>query len=330
MSLLVVCFLTISLSWQAQPALGADAAYRIDKIKFKVSYVEHGEKFARVSAETSDDDGDGTAPGIKEELFIKTTDVLQASVSVVADGSSEENGDSTSVSVEQAMLRIVNLRTGLDNLYVMRKTGAGRGGDAKVEVNIAKEIRADRALWTFNNEADDAGWRVEVIVGDARLKTSRSWVAVPRMRIRDHDAEVVKEPKRGVFDFDISIKRHLLPEFEFPLPVEEKRASTPVVLLALVAVILPLPVLLVTWVNMGALPLRLPKNDGKQMAMVTGLQMCVAAHIVALALFWTQWNIVTTWKMMGVIMIPTLVLMRAFVNNDKQPEAATVDNVDTR
>lgn len=56
----------------------------------------------------------------------------------------------------------------------------------------------------------------------------------------------------------------LLLKLQFKLPVEQKRASTLVVVQTLVAVILPLPVLLVTWVDMGALlVLRLPKNEAK-------------------------------------------------------------------
>lgn len=111
-SLIVVCFLVIATPWHAHSVLRADAAYGVDKIKFKVSHVEHDEMFARVSAQTSDEDEDAAASGVKDDVFIR--DQRRAT------SSSEENGDSAPVSVEQAMLRIFNVRTRLDNLYVMR------------------------------------------------------------------------------------------------------------------------------------------------------------------------------------------------------------------
>lgn len=63
-------------------------------------------------------------------------------------------------------LRIVKKRPRMDNLYAMRKT-YWLDGDVKVEVNIAMEIRAYRALWTSTTEVDDTAWRVEVIVREA-------------------------------------------------------------------------------------------------------------------------------------------------------------------
>lgn len=57
-----------------------------------------------------------------------------------------------------------------------------------------------------------------LIVGDPHLANSRAWIAVQRIRIEDKDAEVLQEHQRGVFDFDISVKRDILPEFEFPIP----------------------------------------------------------------------------------------------------------------
>lgn len=76
---------------------------------------------------------------------METSDVLHAPINVVTDDTSEEHGDSASISVEQAMFLIVNLRTRLENLYMMRKTDE-QGVDPKVEVNVGKEIRDDRAL----------------------------------------------------------------------------------------------------------------------------------------------------------------------------------------
>lgn len=279
-------------------SVSAGTPVQLEKVAFKATHVKHDEKIARVrlSADAS------TVHQIGEDgdVEVEPSDTITAQASIV-----DDSGES--VAIEQAFLRFENKRTGKDNIYLMRKSGL----DSKVDVNLPREIRADHDFWVGQDS-----YRVEVILGDERLKRSVSWLVTDSMKFADADAEIFKLLPRGVFDFDISVKKEILPEFEYPLPANGKRAPWSIVLVALIAVAVPLPVLLMIWKQLGVLPLRLP--GGRHLVVVGGLQTCILAHILALIMFWFRWNIVTTWKVMGVIMVPTFLFMRSFLQENEE------------
>lgn len=275
-----------------------DTTFQLEKLTFKATYVRDGEKNARVRLSADMSTVDQVAD--TGDVHVESSDTISVQASIV-DASGE------SVGIEQAFIRFLNKRTGVDNLYLMRKTGL----DIKVDVNLAREIRADHDFWVGTDT-----YRTEVVLGDERLKSSKTWVVTDSLRFKDQDASDFKPAPRGVFDFDVSVKKHLLPEFEFPIPPKEKRAPFSIVMIALIAVIVPLPLLLITWKWMGVLPLSLP--SGHQLFVAGGLHFCVLAHIAILIGFWLSWNIVTTWKIMSVIMVPTLVFIRFFLREDHE------------
>lgn len=279
--------------------------YEVGKVTFKSTYVENDEKIARIRISAKDETSLKQI-GQQDDIFLSSSDsiAVQAAVKDMKTGSS--------VVIEQSMLRFINKRTGKDNIYLMRKSG----NDLKLELNLKKEIRSDRKFWNVNDK-----FQIEIIFGDNNLKPNNgfTWVVATNMNWNDKDSQVFKDVPRNVFDFDVSVKKDiLLPEFEFPLPELQKRAHQTKVIFALLGVIIPLPILLFTWFKMGVFPLNLPK-DSKQFMIVFGLHLCILAHIIALTMFWVKWNIVTTWKVMGTIMIPTSMFIKLFVagNDDK-------------
>lgn len=277
----------------------AGDALKVEKVTFKVSFIEGGEKAARFR-ESSDGDAISSGDVARPSMRIKTGDSISVQVSVV-----DEAGDASAI--EQAFLRFENVRTGKDNLYLMRK----RGLDIKLDLDLRREIIADRDFWTASDT-----YAVHVVLGDRRLAPSVTWTVTPAMQFADADAAVFAPKARGVFDFDVSVKSRLLPEFEFPIPAGEKRAPLLAVLFGFVALCVPLPVLVVVWSRMGAFPLRMSQK-GTDVLVVMGLQGCILLHMAALVMFWLKWDIVTTWKVMGVVMVPTLVFVRLFLTDEK-------------
>lgn len=295
-AILVVWVLTVFFATVQADSRGE---LKVHKASFKTSYVEDEEKVARARI-TSEGATIASGDVAMESVEAKSTDSISVQVSVV-----DQDGDGSAI--EQSFLRIENKRTGKDNIYVMRK----RGLDIKTDIDLTREIRADKEFW----QATDA-YIVQVILGDRRLSPSFTWTITTNMRFIDPTAAVFAPSPRGVFDFDVSVKTNLLPEFEFPLRAGEKRAPFIIVVLALIAVFAPLPLLLVVWFRMGVLPLRLPSKD-TDFWVTIGLHACIALHMASLAMFWVQWNIITTWKVMAVIMVPTLAFVRLYLKGDK-------------
>lgn len=286
----------VAIAVLCMSAVAAKSVVELSKATFKATYVAHGEKIPRVRLTTDADSADKVAEA--GEIKVESTDMLNMQVSVTADGKA--------TAIEQAFVRFENQRTGRDNLYLLRK----RGNDLKVDVDLKREIAADLDFWNTRDV-----FTLQLVLGDARMKPSRTWTVTHGLRLGDADGAAFKRRSGGVFDFDIGVKKELLPEFDSPLPAGEERASFIKVAVATFAVMLPLPVLLGVWQRMGALALRVPQ--GKDLVTIAGLQACVLLHMACLIMFWLQWNIVTTWKAMGVVMVPTLVLVRALLQGGK-------------
>lgn len=277
----------------------ASNVLRVEKASFKVSFVQDGEKAARYRL-TSEGESIRNKEIAHESMQIKSADSITAQVSVL-----NEAGDPSGV--EQAFLRFENGRTGKDNLYLMRK----RGLDIKIDLDLKREIGADPEFWSASDT-----YIVQIVLGDRRLSPSISWTVTTTLRFSDTDAAVFAPKARGVFDFDVSVKTGLLPEFEFPIPAGEKRAPLIVVVAALIALCIPLPVLIMVWLRMGVLPTQISQK-GTDFLVIMGFQACILLHMAALIMFWVKWDIVTTWKVMGVVMIPTMIFVRLFLNEGK-------------
>lgn len=253
-----------------------------------------GEKIHRYRAAT--DRQSINQPATYDQVQIQPTDSISCQATFLDD-------DQEPAATTQAFLRFENRQSGADNIYLLRK----RGRDMKVDVNLAREIKADLQFWRHNDT-----YLVQLIMGGLELDSSTTWSITDNMRFKEASTDAFKEPARGVFDFDVSVKKSLLPEFISPITPPEKRAHHLLIIAALAGVLLPIPVLLFGWWKMGVFPLRL-KSDDKGM-LVVGFELCVLAHIAALAMFWLKWNIVTTWKVMAVLMIPTYLLGRKLLS----------------
>lgn len=294
-----ILLLCVSFFVGLRPGVEASDVIKAEKTSFKVSFVEDGEKAARYRV-TSEGGSISSKKVAQESMHIKSTDLITAQVSVL-DGAGDPSG------VEQAFLRFENVRTGKDNLYLMSK----RGLDIKTDLDLKREIGSDPEFWTASDT-----YVVQIVLGDRRLSPSISWTVTTELQFSDKDAAVFAPKPRGVFDFDVSVKTRLLPEFESPIPVGEKRAPLTVVMLALIALCIPLPVLIVVWFRMDALPTQISLKD-TDLLVVMGLHACILLHMAALVMFWIKWDIVTTWKVMGIVMIPTLIFVRLFLTEGK-------------
>lgn len=275
-------------------AHATDEAITLSKASLKVHITRDGEKVNLVMLSTQPDTLSQVASPKGFEIGLGHSVSVQASF---IDASSE------ATSIHQPFLRFVNQRTKQDNVYLLKR----KGKEMRLDLGLKAEIKADLDFWT----KDDV-YGVELVMGDWKLDQSATWVITERMRFGADAKAMFEHAPRGVFDFDVGVKKGVLPEFETALPEGEKRAPLTAIVLALVGVVLPLPMLVVGWIRLGVFPLRLPREKGEQFA-VLGFEACVVGHLIALVMFWLRWNIVTTWKVMGVLMIPTLLFGRSVV-----------------
>lgn len=264
------------------------------KASLKVRIARDGEKVNHVMLSTQPDtlaqvaSPEGFRVGLGHTIYVQASFV---------DAKSEP------ASIHQLFLRFVNQRTQQDNLYMLKL----KGKEMRLDLKLKTEINADLDFWT----KDDV-YGVQLVMGDWKLGQSATWVITEKMKFAEDAASMFERAPKGVFDFDVGVKKEALPEFETALPEGEKRAPLVAIVIALVAVVAPLPMLVVGWVRLGVFPLRLPEGKGERFA-VLGFEACVVGHLAALVMFWVRWNIVTTWKVMGVLMIPTLLFGRKVV-----------------
>lgn len=305
--------LLLACVWQSARCEGAET-FNVDKVTFKSTYVRNDERVSRIRLSASGDDL--STVGEAGDVVLSSNDTLTVQVSL----------DPPTVTAEQVMLRFENKRLHLDNLFALTRTGS----EYKVELKLRKEIGADRAFWAAQGLDGGYGgdtYSVTVMVGDAKLADGgyKAWSVTKKMRWHPDDLEfdkVFRPVQHGVFEFDIRVKTDvLLPEFHTPLPVQERAAKWYITAAIVACMALAFPALFATWFHMGALPLNLKAGHGS-LFVSAALHLCIIGHIAALVMFWVKWNIITTWKVMGAIMVPTLIFMRAFLQDDENVENA--------
>lgn len=275
----------------ASVACAAKPSISLVKASFKLNVVRDGEKIHQVWLSAEPD----TVSKIASTEGFEVTD--GNSVSIQA-SFQDTNGEPASV--HQCFLRFVNQRTKQDNLFLAKR----KGRDMRAEVNFKNEVKSDAEFWV-----QDDSYAVELVMGDLNMRDSVTWKITENMHFAEGALLMFSRSGGGVFDFDVGVKKYLLPEFISPIPNAEKRASVAAIVIALVGVLLPLPLLLIAWGRLGVFPLQFPPQKGKQL-WIFGFETCLMGHLVALVMFWVKWNIVTTWKVMGVLMIPTMICGR--------------------
>lgn len=284
--ILPAVFLTcVAFAW-LQPVV-ASGSIKLERASIRLSYLSQQERLTRraASAEAPDFAAIG-APYVTAEV----DDTLLVQASCVDAATSE------TAHAQQAFLRFVRKDTGLDSVYVMKK----KGFESRLELSLKKEIRADHSFWTR-----EATYRVEVVVGDTRMDSGVSWVAIDALSFGNGPPGPFGVASSGVFDFDVGVKRSVLPEFSSKRPPEEKQAPFIAVVLALFALLGPFPLVFVAWGRLGVFPFKMPEG-AQEKSSVVGFELCLLGHMFALTMFWLKWNIVFTWKVMAAIMVPTL------------------------
>lgn len=281
-------FLIIAAVVATGGVFAADLA--VDRIGFRLNYVKHDERLQRVNvaAEGNSFSTVGAPDGIKAQ----PTDTIVVRVSCV-----DDKGEPAYP--QQAFLRFVDVSSGVDaedTIFVL----AQKNIEMRKEISLRSEISADKRFWR-----QDATYRVEVIVGDVRLPKGIAWVVTEAMTFDASDSSLFKVKPRGVFDFDVGIKKKLLPEFITPLPPTERKAPSWIVFAFTIASLLPLCFLVLAWVRLGVFPLQFP-TDKKELICWILFEICLLCQVAALIMFWLKWNIVRTWQVIGVLMIPTL------------------------
>lgn len=260
----------------------------MDRLSVRLSYVSQQERLTRESASAE-------APNFSraglDSLVADADDILLAQAKCV-DVETEKT-----VFPEQAFLRFVRIDNGADAVYIMRK----KSMDMRVEISLRREIRGDRKFWKA-----DAEYRVEIIVGDTGMTRGITWTAVESLKFRKENSGVFLPRARGVFEFDNDVKKHLLPEFVSPIRPTEKQAPPFAVVVALVALIVPFPLVYYAWQNMGVLPVVLPEQKSERL-FVFGFESCILLIMGALSMFWWKWNIIQMWKAVVVLMVPTII-----------------------
>lgn len=279
----------LGLAFAASVLTLSFASMSLDRLGFRLSYRADNEKMQRIKLAVDGPDlpSAPASPG----FAASPVDTLLVQASCV-------DAAGNPAYPQQAFLRFVNTATGADSIYVLQKKTIG----IRIELSLRKEIRSDVAFW----RAGDA-YRVEVILGDVEMDRGMTWVVTERMTFEEGSAKMFGGPARGVFDFDVGVKKTLLPEFITPLATPGKRAHSGIVLAFVCIVLLPLPVLLWAWWSLGVFPLQLPSSTSAKASLV-GFEMCLLAHMGALCMFWLRWDIVMTWKIIAVLMVPTVVL----------------------
>lgn len=302
-----------------------------DRANFKITYVAYDEK--RTRSRGAADLEDMTLPGASGAM-IEPKDTLQVQCGCrVASESDDEN-----VHPQQAFLRFVRLPVGdscefqqdsegedddessnicidtddtrmappNDAVYVMHQRSVGM----RIDLDISKEMRVDPTFWSIDGE-----YRVEVIVGDQRMEKGVTWVAIERMRFSQNTAskqafvnrDRAAESKKGIFDFDVGVKKSLLPEYQPEKPGDLPEAPFVITVLALIALITPLPVVMVSWSRLGVWPLQMPPaSSHKERVASVAFEVCLLGHGVILGMFWLRWNIVQMWKACAMLLVPTV------------------------
>lgn len=266
-----------------------EEAIVVDRAGVRITYVSQAERLTRSSFSAEGPDI-GAVSSSTSKAIVDVDDTLLAQMACV--GSDSGN----SAHPQQAFLRFVREDTGEDTIFVMQRKSI----EMRVELSMKKEIRQDLKFWSA-----DATYRVEIVVGDTRMAAGATWVAISMMKFSSSAASVFKPPAPGVFDFDVGVKKILLPEFTSTLPPEEKQAPAVAIIVALVALLAPFPLVFVAWARLGVFPMKVSGGPSDRVA-AYGFEICLLLHMAALTMFWLQWNILRTWKVMAAIMPPTI------------------------
>lgn len=194
---------------------------------------------------------------------------------------------------QQSVLRLYNHRLEIDNFFIL----SPHHREIRLDLPLATEIQGTRDFFYLTDE-----YSVELIIADPDLPDNGYiWTITKNLTFIDDGSHIFDPPSTGVFDFDVSVKTHAPPDFEWPIQPPEPRASRLAVIIGVIAVLTPAMGLLKVWSGLGVWK-RTMNGDGWWKV----FGVCVILHMIAMVRFWIGWRITTLWKVMSVLSIPTL------------------------
>mmetsp|Transcript_10021 Transcript_10021/g.30615 ORF Transcript_10021/g.30615 Transcript_10021/m.30615 type:complete len:299 (-) Transcript_10021:1307-2203(-) len=190
---------------------------------------------------------------------------------------------------QQVFLRFES-EEGSEQIYAAEK----RSNDMVAEVDLQTEAKSGK-FWR-----DKVQYRMQVIFGDVRMDAGKVWTVWEDVFFTFSKRIEVQTP--GVFDFDISVKKELLPEFAFDQYATNPTAPTPIVLAFCALVIIPFGLYLLLLTKLEVLPPQFPTSSPT--AWVFQASLGSVAYI--LVRFWVDWNLVKTGKALLLVFLVLL------------------------
>ncbi len=288
-SSLLLCLIWIGITCSC----GSAKSIKLDRVALRVSYVQDAEKLQRINVAADSVDVKSETPAV-DSVNVSLSDTLIAQV-VCSDN------DGSVMHPVQAQLRISDesMMPPVDTIWPLTQ----RRNELRREISLESESRVDRDFWKPN-----VPYTVQIIVGDPKLAESVIWTVTRKLTL----STAYGKKRRGVFDFDLAVHKSLEPEFDTPIPKARKDAPISIIAAFTALSLIPLLVLLAVWGHSGALSIELPLQSRQRFESIL-FQLCLVAHAITLTLFWVQWNIVTTWKVMAMLMIPSLYFGRSSI-----------------
>lgn len=258
----------------------------VERLSLRVTYIQDAEKLSKGAFAVENGEWDTFEP--KTDLAVSPSDTILAQVSCV-------DSSGNPVQPAQASLRIVDEATEppTDTIWPLKQ----RRQEMRREVSLQHETKADHVFWRTG-----VPYSVQLIVGDTRLERSVVWTVTTGFVV---NSTIPSKAPRGVFDFDLAVRKNSLPEFDSTRPENRKQVPFAIVAIFTILAMMPIFGLLAMWSQLGALSIKPYKSFSSKMNVIL-FEVCLAGHAAALGMFWVQWNIVTTWKVMAAIMVPTL------------------------
>lgn len=259
---------------------------QVERLSLRVTYVQDAEKLSKGTFAVENDEWNSFEP--TSDLAVSPSDTLVAQASCI-----DKSGDP--VQPTQASLRIVDESTvpPTDTIWPLTQ----RRQEMRREVSLKHETKVDHEFWRSG-----VPYSVQLIVGDPRLERGVVWTVTTGFIF---NSSIPSKVPRGVFDFDLAVRKNSLPEFHSTVPENRKQVPLTVVITFTILSMVPIVGLLAMWSKLGALSSK-PHSSVSSRLNILLFEICLIAHAAALGMFWVQWNIVTTWKVMAVIMVPTL------------------------
>eukprot|EP00186_Timspurckia_oligopyrenoides_P005217 CAMPEP_0182446454 /NCGR_PEP_ID=MMETSP1172-20130603/4213_1 /TAXON_ID=708627 /ORGANISM="Timspurckia oligopyrenoides, Strain CCMP3278" /LENGTH=259 /DNA_ID=CAMNT_0024642387 /DNA_START=71 /DNA_END=847 /DNA_ORIENTATION=+ len=224
------------------------------------------------------------------DISVPISDEFQVGQKASLEVSMELTKDKVPFYPHQVFVRVRDLETKESLVYI----GQRSKDKVVVKINFKDESKLNSqedSFWKHNGD-----YSMSVILGDKAMGSDGiiKWELLNQLKLVIRGGKRTASSTPGVFDFDLSAKRTLLPEFLWEKPSAEKRAPIAIVIVFCILVTLPSVGFIVVMSRMSVFPLTIPASGSSRLA-VFGFFGCVALYILVLTLFWLGWTILSTW-----------------------------------